>query len=114
MLQEHISYSLVFLDFNKLTLKLSIQFDILAKIMMSFIFFIGFFIYRYAQNYLESDGTRPRFLFQLLLVLLSVLLLVISANLLTAFVAWQFIGINLYVLLNHYHHDPLANRAAKK
>jgi len=35
-------------------------------------------------------------------------------NLFTAFVAWQFVGLCLYLLLNHYHYDVKANRAAKK
>lgn len=107
-------YTLHLLDFNQINLTLSLQYDALTRLMMIFILVIGYFIYRYAQNYLESDSTRLRFLSQLNLVLFSVLLLVMAANILTAFVAWQFIGIALYVLLNHYHHDPEANRAAKK
>lgn len=103
-----------FLQYNQIKLTLGIQWDTLAKVMMLFILTIGFFIYNYAQNYLLNDQTRTRFLSQFNLVLCSVLLLVISSNLLTAFVAWQLIGINLYLLLNHYHHDPEANRAAKK
>ncbi len=111
---QAIHSTLTVLDFDGIRLSLSLQFDLLAKIVSAFILVIGFIIYRYAQNYLESDSTRMRFLSQFNLVLSSVLLLVLSANLLTAFVAWQFIGINLYLLLNHYHHDAAANRAAKK
>ncbi|MDF1795764.1 MAG: proton-conducting transporter membrane subunit [Coxiellaceae bacterium] len=112
--KEVIYYSWQLLDFNHINLNLSIQFDVLTKIMMIFILVIGFFIYRYACTYLESDKTRVRFLSQFNLVLVSVLLLVMAKNLLTAFVAWQFIGINMYLLLNHYHYDSAANRAAKK
>lgn len=101
-------------QFNGISLVIALQFDALAKVMTIFILVIGFFIYRYAQNYLESDRTRARFLSQLSLVLFSVVLLVMANNILTAFIAWQFIGLNLYLLLNHYHHDPAANRAAKK
>lgn len=108
------AYQLSLINFNDIALNIQLQFDILAKIMMGFILVIGFLIYHYAQNYLESDQTRLRFLAQFNLVISSVLLLVTSANLLTAFIAWQFIGINLYLLLNHYHLDPAANRAAKK
>lgn len=111
---QHAIFSVDLLRFNEITMTLSIQCDVLTKIMMLFILSIGFIIYRYAQNYLESDSTRIRFLSQFNLVLFSVLLLVMSANLLTAFIAWQFIGISLYLLLNHYHNDPAANRAAKK
>lgn len=112
--RQVVYYSWKFLEFNHIHLTLMIQFDMMTKIMMIFILVIGFFIYHYSEKYLESDETRMRFLSQLNLVLSSVLLLVMAANLLTAFVAWQFIGINLYLLLNHYHNDPSANRAAKK
>jgi len=106
--------NLTFLNYDGIKLILSFQFDMLTKIMVIYILIIWFFIYHYAQRYLESDKTRIRFLSQLKLVLFSVLMLVMAANLLTAFVAWQFIGMSLYLLLNHYHHDPAANRAAKK
>ncbi len=102
------------LKFNNISLNFSVQFDALAKGMIIFILLISLFIYHYAINYLESDSTRARFLAQFNLVVASVILLVISANLLTAFIAWQLIGINLYLLLNHYHYDAAANRAAKK
>jgi NADH:ubiquinone oxidoreductase subunit 5 (subunit L)/multisubunit Na+/H+ antiporter MnhA subunit len=111
---QNFHYFWQFLEFNHIKLTLSVQFDMLTRIMMIFILVIGFFIYSYAEKYLESDETRIRFLSQFNLVLSSVLLLVMAANLLTAFVAWQLIGINLYLLLNHYHHDHKANRAAKK
>lgn len=107
-------YSVSLFVFNGINLQLGLIFDHLTKIMMVFILIIGSIIYHYAQNYLESDITRIRFLSQFNLVLVSVLLLVLSENLLTAFVAWQLIGINLYILLNHYHYDPAANKAAKK
>ena len=114
MQDDRMTYVFQILKYNDVTLLLSLQFDVLTKIMMLFIMVIGFLIYRYAQNYLESDSTRVRFLSQFNVVLFSVLLLVMSGNLLTAFVAWQLIGINLYILLNHYHYDPAANKAAKK
>ena len=107
-------YAWHFLSFDQINLAITVQWDMLAKILTIFILVIGLFIFRYAQNYLESDSTRIRFLLQLSLVICSVLFLVCSANLLTAFIAWQFIGLNLYILLNHYHDDPAANRAAKK
>lgn len=111
---QHLLCSLNFVTFNHISLTLSLRFDSLTKIMMIFILVLGLLIYRYAQRYLESDNTRLRFLSQFNLVLFSVALLVMANNLLTAFVAWQLIGINLYILLNHYHYDSAANRAAKK
>lgn len=94
--------------------KLMFKFDYLASMMLTVVLGISLIIYQYAERYLESDITRARFLAQLCLITLSVSILVLSQNLLTAFVGWQFIGIALYVTLNHYHFDAHANRSSKK
>lgn len=94
--------------------KLMFKFDYLASMMLTVVLSISLIIYQYAERYLESDITRARFLAQLCLITLSVSILVLSQNLLTAFVGWQFIGIALYITLNHYHFDPHANRSSKK
>lgn len=99
---------------NKHPLIFSLWYDNIAHIMVPFALFIAFAIYQFSQRYLMSEVTRPRFLTQLCLVLFSVVLLLLSANFFTAFIAWQFIGLSLYLLLNHYHYDLQANRAAKK
>lgn len=107
-------FSVTVMQFDEINLQLQIGYDTFTRVMVLFILFIGSLIYCYAQNYLESDVTRMRFLAQFNLVIFSVLLLVMAENLLTAFVGWQLIGINLYILLNHYHYDRAANKAAKK
>ena len=102
------------LYFAGIHFKLMFKFDYLASIMLTVVLSISLIIYQYAERYLESDTTRPRFLAQLCLITLSVSILVLSDNLLTAFIGWQFIGITLYITLNHYHFDANANRASKK
>lgn len=103
-----------FLNLNSLDLSISVGADDLSRLMLSVVLFVGFVIYVFAKNYLDSDRHRCRFLMQFILLIASVCLLVLSKNLLTAFVAWQFIGLTLYLLLNHHHTDWQANRAAKK
>lgn len=112
----HISNAVAFhiINFAGVQLQLMFQFDYLASIMLTVVLSISLIIYQYAERYLESDVTRPRFLAQLCLITLSVSILVLSGNLLTAFIGWQFIGISLYITLNHYHFDANANRASKK
>jgi formate hydrogenlyase subunit 3/multisubunit Na+/H+ antiporter MnhD subunit len=82
--------------------------------MVLVILIISSCIITYSERYLKSDQTQGRFLGQINLVVASVLMLMLSGNLFTAFIAWQLIGISLYVLLNHYHYDLKANKAAKK
>lgn len=105
-------FSLV--HYDHIGLNLALGFDMLTRIMLIFILIIGTMIYSYARNYLQSDITRIRFLGQFSLLLVSVSLLAMAENLLAAFFAWQFIGLSLYLLLNHYHYDQDANKAAKK
>lgn len=102
------------LSLSQIKLNLLFALDKLSLSMLLLISFISTIVNRYAARYVYSDLNRSRFLFQLSLVTFSVIFLVLSANLLTAFIGWQLIGFHLYWLLNHYHYDENANRAAKK
>lgn len=95
-------------------LSFAIKIEPLSTLMLLFVLFIGINIYQYSGRYLLSDPSQSRFQYQLLLTLLSVGLFILSSNLLTAFIGWQMIGVNLYLLLNHYHYHSNANRSAKK
>ncbi len=108
------NYSFLFFRNNDLNLVLKLQIDNLTIIMLLLINFISFIIHRYSTHYLSSDVTQGRFMAQLSILTAAVSFLVMSGNLLTAFIAWQFIGLSLYLLLNHYHYDDFANKAAKK
>lgn len=88
--------------------------DPLAFIMLMVVISLGSIVLCYSQRYLLSDTTRRRFICQMMLTIGSVITFIMASNLLTAFIAWQWIGFNLYLLLNHYHYQSAANRAAKK
>ncbi|MGE3318934.1 MAG: proton-conducting transporter membrane subunit [Candidatus Berkiella sp.] len=95
-------------------MKIGFMLDPLAFIMLVVVISLGSIVLCYSQRYLLSDTTRTRFIFQMMLTIGSVIAFIMASNLLTAFVAWQWIGFNLYLLLNHYHYQSDANRAAKK
>lgn len=99
---------------STIPLKFSIGIDHLSRLMTLYILFISTVIYRFAYTYLRSERRRPVFLIQFIMVVISAMLLALAQNLLTTFIAWQFMGITLYVLLNYYHYDADANRSAKK
>lgn len=113
-LDNSANYSFELFKNNQLNLIIKLQIDNLTIVMLLLINFISFIIHRYATYYLASDITQGRFMGQLSILTAAVSLLVMSGNLLTAFIAWQFIGLSLYLLLNHYHYDDYANKAAKK
>ncbi len=93
---------------------IELYYDGLTWIMLCLVSFISLVINSYAARYLLSDKNQIRFMGQLSLLTFSVMLLMMSGSLFTAFVAWQFIGISLYLLLNHYHYNVNANKSAKK
>lgn len=95
-------------------LKFMLDLDRLSGFMLLLSGTLFYFIQSYSLVYLRSDETLPRFIAQLNFLFFSILVLMLSGNLFTAFCGWQFIGLSLYLLLNHYHYDSKANRAAKK
>lgn len=112
MLRGEIHFS--WFNLNGYDLNLKFTLDNLSSVMLFVVMVIGVTVYRYASRYLQSDTSRIRFLTQVTITLVSVMFFIVSGNLLTAFVGWQLIGLNLYILLNHYHYQSAANRAAKK
>lgn len=87
---------------------------LLSIVMLILVSFISLIIFGYARCYMTADPKRRLFLARLCWVSSSVTLLILSTNLLTAFIAWQCIGLTLYWLLNHYAHKPRAHQAAVK
>lgn len=90
------------------------MFDSLSWVMLITVSFVAFIIMRFSSFYMKSDIDRHRFISQVIYLLISVIILILSSNLMTAFISWQLIGVALYTLLNHFHYRKPANRAAKK
>lgn len=95
-------------------LNISLLIDPLSWVMLLSVGFLSSIILSYSIRYCHYDHNRFRFMAQLTFLILAVFLLVTSGNLLTAFIAWQLIGLGLYLLLNHFHYNLQANKAAKK
>lgn len=108
------TFHIKYFEYGSMHFNLSFYLDHLSWIMLCLITFISFNIHSYSTRYLISDGNQSRFIGQLSLLTVSVMILVTSGNLLTAFIGWQLIGISLYLLLNHFHFNKKANQAAKK
>jgi NADH:ubiquinone oxidoreductase subunit 5 (subunit L)/multisubunit Na+/H+ antiporter MnhA subunit len=108
----HWRYS--FSQYQGINLAIDLQYDPLTWIMLCLVSFISLIIHSYSARYLSADHNQGRFTGQLSLLTFAVMLLIMSGSLLTAFIAWQLIGLSLYLLLNHYHYNVKANKAAKK
>lgn len=95
-------------------LNLGVYFDSLAAVMLLLISFIGLIIARYSVRYLAGEATQGRFLRWILFTLGSVLLLILSRNLVMFTAAWMMTSLGLHQLLIHYSDRPWAVWAARK
>jgi NAD(P)H-quinone oxidoreductase subunit 5 len=91
-----------------------IYIDRVAVVMTLLISFIGLVISRYSLRYLQGEANQGRFLRWISFTLGSVMLLVVSRNLVMFTVAWMLTSFGLHQLLTHYPDRSWAIWAARK
>ncbi|MEO6996067.1 MAG: proton-conducting transporter membrane subunit [Lacunisphaera sp.] len=80
----------------------ALRLDVLSAIMVTLVTFLGAVVLRFSQPYLAGDPDQARFLSWMSLTLGSVILLVLSGQLLLLLVAWISTSLCLHRLLLHY------------
>ncbi len=93
---------------------LSIRPDAVSIFMFVLVSFIGWVVVRYAATYLDGEARQGAFTGWLCMTLASVLLLVLSGNLVQLVVAWVATSLFLHRLLLFYPDRAAAQRAAAK
>jgi NADH-quinone oxidoreductase subunit L len=86
-------------------LKMGVLIDPLSIIICNVVAFISFLIIVYSTSYMHGDKHLTRFWFFFLYFLGSMLLLVISDNLLQTLIGWEGVGICSYGLIGYYYRD---------
>jgi NAD(P)H-quinone oxidoreductase subunit 5 len=92
----------------------SILFDGLAAAMFLLVSFVGSIVVHYSKNYMAGDPGHVRFTRLLAATLASVLLLILSGNLVMFLAAWVATSLGLGRLLLFYGDRPSAILAARK
>jgi len=93
---------------------LDLWFDELTAVMLLIITGVGFLIHVYSIGYMKDDPQSRRFMAYLNLFVFSMLLLVLSANLVLLLAGWGLVGLSSYLLIGFWHNKPKAIKAAKK
>ena len=89
-------------------------FDSLTGVMFLLVSFVGAIVVHYSRNYMAGDPDHGRFTKWLCFTLASVLLIIISGNLVQFALAWIATSIGLGRLLVFYRNRPAAILAARK
>ena len=95
-------------------LPISFQIDALTAIMLPLVSFLGAVVTRYSCQYLAGDPRQALFTKRLSLAVASVLMLILSGNLLLFSASWLATSLCLHQLLIFYPDRPAAVLAARK
>jgi NADH-quinone oxidoreductase subunit L len=96
------------------TVPVGILVDPLSLTMCMFITGVSALIHLYSIGYMKGDPDYPKFFIYLNLFVFSMLVLVLSDNLLLTFVGWEGVGVCSYWLVSFWFHRDSAASAGKK
>ncbi len=88
--------------------------DPLSMTMAMFVTGVSMLIHLYSIGYMKGDRDYPKFFVYLNLFVFSMLLLVLSNNLLVTFVGWEGVGVCSYWLVSYWFERESAASAGKK
>jgi NADH-quinone oxidoreductase subunit L len=88
--------------------------DPLTAVMLMVVLSVGSLVHLYSNGYMGDDPDIARFFTYLPLFVFSMLLLVMSNNMLLLFVGWEAVGLCSYLLIGFWYAKKSASDAAKK
>nr|AVN67291.1 NADH dehydrogenase subunit 5 [Blaberus peruvianus] len=77
-------------------------FDWMTLIFMGFVFFISSLVILYSEDYMHGDYNMNRFIYLVLLFVLSMMFLIISPNMISILLGWDGLGLVSYCLVIYY------------
>nr|UGS80392.1 NADH dehydrogenase subunit 5 [Lachesilla picticeps] len=98
------SYMLNFeiLIFNSNEISMCILFDWMSLLFMSFVCLISFVVVFYSKSYMSGDKNISMFIFLIFCFVCSMMLLIISPNLISLLLGWDGLGLISYCLVIYY------------
>ena len=92
----------------------ALRLDALSLLMAVVITGVGFLIHLYSTAYMSGDGGFSRFFAYMNLFTGSMLVLVLSDNLLFLYLGWEGVGLCSYLLIGFWYREPYNGYAARK
>lgn len=84
-------------------IKFGILFDPLSIFMANIVAFVSFWIFIFSIGYMENEPDIGRYWFLMNLFVSSMLLLVLSSNLLQMFITWEMVGLCSWALISFWY-----------
>ncbi len=99
---------------GSLTIDFKLMIDPLTSVMLLIVTGVGFLIHIYSVGYMHEDKSYARYFAYLNLFMFSMLLLVLSSNIILMFVGWEGVGLCSYLLIGFWYEKDSAANAGKK
>nr|AND96485.1 NADH deshydrogenase subunit 5 [Onthophagus clypeatus] len=90
------------LNINSCQILMTLLFDWMSLLFMSFVLFISSMVIYYSHSYMEGDLYINRFIMLVCMFVLSMMLLIISPNLISILLGWDGLGLVSYCLVIYY------------
>ncbi len=90
------------------------QLDPLAVVMLLTVTGVSALVALYSVGYMQHDPAKARFHTWIPLFVFSMVMLVLSDNLLQLYIFWEMVGLCSYLLIGFWHERPSASSAATK
>src|SRR5580704_16221561 len=97
-----------------LNIQVGFLIDRLSALMMSVVTFVSLLVHIYTIGYMADDDGYQRFFSYISLFTFSMLMLVMSNNLMQLFFGWEGVGVVSYLLIGFWYTRPTATFAALK
>nr|QIT06477.1 NADH dehydrogenase subunit 5 [Novacerus sp. FZ-2019] len=94
---------------NSQSLIMTFLFDWMSMTFMGFVLLISSMVLLYSKFYLEGDLNFSRFIILVFLFVLSMVLLILSPNMVSILLGWDGLGLISYCLVIYYHNMKSAN-----
>nr|YP_010946915.1 NADH dehydrogenase subunit 5 [Salganea raggei]WGO57672.1 NADH dehydrogenase subunit 5 [Salganea raggei] len=87
---------------NSGSVVMTLLFDWMSLLFMSFVFFISSLVILYSDYYMYGDYNMNRFIYLILLFVMSMMFLIISPNMISILLGWDGLGLISYCLVIYY------------
>nr|YP_009692003.1 NADH dehydrogenase subunit 5 [Paradyschiria parvula]QEG77638.1 NADH dehydrogenase subunit 5 [Paradyschiria parvula] len=95
-------YDFELVSFNSMVISMSLFIDWVSMIFISFVFMISSMVIYYSSYYMGMDMNLNRFVMLVVLFVISMLLLIISPNMVSILLGWDGLGLVSYCLVIYY------------
>nr|YP_010385094.1 NADH dehydrogenase subunit 5 [Dolichopus ungulatus]UPL65104.1 NADH dehydrogenase subunit 5 [Dolichopus ungulatus] len=97
------------ISLNSSSIVMTFLFDWMSLMFMSFVLLISSLVIYYSKEYMSGDHNINRFIMLVLLFVLSMMLLIISPNLISILLGWDGLGLVSYCLVIYFQNEKSYN-----